>query len=198
MVLSLPSEPLVMSTSEGSVRPLPRVEAARLQAAEGWLTLGLPSEACRELWKIRPGFLYHPQVLGAWWQVYAAARWWEAAWIISKAFCQAAPHRPESWICQANALRYCKGLKAARTLLLSMVERFPEEPVLSYNLACYTCQLGRLGESGKWLLRAFEIENSAELKVMALMDHDLEPLWNKIGRPFLGSFAWPVVRQELN
>ncbi len=50
-----------------------------LQAAQGWLELGNHVEADAELDNIRPELRAHPEVLKLRWQVYAAAKKWEAA-----------------------------------------------------------------------------------------------------------------------
>jgi predicted Zn-dependent protease len=152
-----------------------------MSAAEGWLMLGNPHEANQELEQVSSENRYHPLVLAARWQVYAMAGWWEAALVVSKALCSIAPDRSYSWICQANALRSFHGFTEARKLLMSVVGKFPDDPIIAYNLACFSCQLGLLNDACTWLLRAFQHENSTQLKVMALVDPDLGPLWEKIG-----------------
>lgn len=175
--------------SEGSRDSLPREIQLQLDAAEGWLMLRNPSAAAEELEKIHTDYYYDARVLSVRWQIYAVARWWEAAWIVAAALCEIAPDFPTGWICQANALREYKGLKPAKKLLLSVVERFPDEAVIPYNLSCYSCQLGQLGEACKWLLKAFDIEKTVQLKLMALCDSDLKPLWEKIAESALSSVA---------
>lgn len=62
----------------------------------------------------------------------------------------------------------------------SVAEKFSEHPTVTYNLACYQCQLGNLPECWKLLARAFEIGDVKKLKLMALDDKDLEQLWRDI------------------
>jgi hypothetical protein len=52
----------------------------------------------------------------------------------------------ESWIHQAYALRRMTGggIKAAWDARLPAADRFPSQPMIAFNLACYACQLGRL------------------------------------------------------
>ncbi len=69
----------------------------------------------------------------------------------------------------------------ARDNLLRVVEKFPMSPTIRYNLACYECQLGRLEHAKKWLEEAFRLGDPKKLKLMALDDPDLEPLWKNIG-----------------
>jgi hypothetical protein len=161
---------------------LTNAERFQLEAAEGWLMLGNPIEAHEELEKISGDSSYHPAVLSMRWQVYAAARWWEAAYVVSKALCELAPHSAEAWICQANTLRNYKGVVEAWSLLLGVVNKFPQDAIIRYNLACYAAQMGLLEESCGWLVQAFEMEEAVQLKLAAIYDPDLQPLWDKIGR----------------
>ena len=157
-------------------------ERFHLEAAEGWLMLGSPVEAHAELEEISPEANRHPAMLAMRWQVYAAARWWEAAYVVSRALCDVAPRSPEAWICQANTLRNYQGTLEARRLLLGVAPLFPENPVIRYNLACYAAQMNLLEEACGWLVQAFEQDESVQLKLASLYDPDLQPLWEKIGR----------------
>jgi hypothetical protein len=82
----------------------------------------------------------------------------------------------------AYSLRRAKGggLMVAREALSPVATQFPQEPTIPYNLACYDCQLGNLKEARQWLEKAFDIGDSKRLKLMALDDPDLEPLWANI------------------
>lgn len=53
---------------------------------------------------------------------------------------------------------------------------------MRYNLACYECQLGRLEQAKSWLEKAFGVGDPKKVKLMALEDPDLEPLWREIGK----------------
>jgi predicted Zn-dependent protease len=161
---------------------LTQAEHFQLEAAEGWLMLGNPLEAHEELEKITGEAGYHPRVLSMRWQVYAAAGWWEAAFVVSRALCELAPQSSAAWICQANTLRHYKGVVEAWGLLLGIVSKFPDDAIIRYNLACYAAQMGLLEESCGWLVQAFELEESTQLKLAAIYDPDLQPLWDKIGR----------------
>src|SRR5688500_10607434 len=110
----------------GRMNTLTQAERFQLEAAEGWLMLGNPIEAHEELESIIGDNAYHPAVLSMRWQVYAAARWWEAAHVVSKVLCDLAPHSAEAWICRANTLRNYKGVVDAWSMLLSVVSKFPQ------------------------------------------------------------------------
>ena len=55
-------------------------------------------------------------------------------------------------------------------------------PLIPYNLACYTAQLARLKDSRQWLEKAFAIRKTRKLKLMALEDPDLQPLWTNLSQ----------------
>ena len=160
---------------------LTNAERFQIEAAEGWLMLGNPQEAHEELEKITGEASYHSTVVSMRWQVYATAGWWEAAAVVSKALCELAPQSPAAWICQANTMRHYKGVVEAWRVLLGVVKKFPEDAIMRYNLSCYAAQLGLLEESCGWLVQAFELEESTQLKLAAIYDPDLQPLWERIG-----------------
>ena len=92
------------------------------------------------------------------------------------------PDRPSGWLHQAYALRRAPGgsVQQAWDALLPVVQKFPREPIVPYNLACYACQLGRVGPARIWLKRALAMADKDEMKRQALADRDLEPLWGEI------------------
>lgn len=80
--------------------------------------------------------------------------------------------------------RACTGSAALRRLMIwlgSAVSRFPNQTTVFYHLTVYGCHLRRLRDAMKWLERAFEIGDATQIKLKALDDPDLEPLWVEIG-----------------
>ena len=65
--------------------------------------------------------------------------------------------------------------------MASVASKFPEQTTALYHLAVYGCHLRRLRELKKWLERAFEVGEANQIKLKALDDPDLEPLWAEIG-----------------
>jgi len=157
-------------------------DSLHLKAAQGWLELGNHIEADAELDEIAPALRIHPDVLEVRWQIYATARKWEACADIAATITRLAPDEPLGWIYRSFALHELKRTQEARDNLLPVVEAFPHEALMRYNLACYECQLGCLQQAKEWLQKAFETSREpTQLRLMALEDPDLEPLWRGIG-----------------
>ena len=152
-----------------------------LQAAHGWLELGNPTEADAELDNIAPELRVHPDVLKTRWGIYAVARKWEAALDIAATIIRLAPDDPMGWVNRSYVLHELKRTPEARDNLLRVVGRFPADSTMRFNLACYECQLGRLDLAKAWLEKAFVLGDAREMKLAALSDPDLEPLWRAIG-----------------
>lgn len=163
------------------VKPLTRQAALHLDAAEGWLELGNYLEAHEELEQIPAELRSHPDVLEVRFKIYAKAVKWEACADIAQAICKLVPNYSVGFIHLAYSLHEMKRTKEALHTLLPVAEKFRDEWVIPYNLACYSCQLGDLNEALRWLERAFAVSGKAEIKSKALEDRDLEPLWRRIG-----------------
>lgn len=65
-------------------------------------------------------------------------------------------------------------------LLEPALERFPTEPILYYNLACYLAQMGREEDAWNRFRQALEAGDPIEFRMMALADEDLKPIWPRI------------------
>ncbi len=163
------------------MKPLEPPDSHHVQSAQGWLELGNPLEANEELEKVAPSLRVHPDVLEVRLQIYARSKKWEACVDIAEAIVQQAPERVFGWIQRSFALHELKRTREARDALLPAAHGFPEEWIVPYNLACYTCQMGLMEEAKIWLGSAFDLGGSRRIKLMALEDPDLEPIWKNIG-----------------
>ena len=61
--------------------------------------------------------------------------------------------------------------------LLPAAQKFAKNPTIAYNLACYACQLGRLGEARHWFQRAVELGDAQKVRSLGQQDPDLKPLY---------------------
>jgi predicted Zn-dependent protease len=164
------------------MKPLSPPDSFHLQAAQGWLELGNHIEAEAELDNITASLRAHPDVLKVRWEIYAVAKKWEAALDIAAAIVQLDPDDPLGWVHRSYALHELKRTAEARDNLLRVAEKFPASPTIRYNLACYECQLGNLERAKDWLEKAFALGDAKKMKLAALDDPDLQPLWKEIGK----------------
>jgi tetratricopeptide (TPR) repeat protein len=165
------------------MKPLQPPDTHFLKAAHGWLELGDHEEAGNEISRISPDGLKHPDVLETRWSVCAAGGSWETGLEVARQLVKVAPERTSGWIHQAYSIRRAlpNGLEQAWEALLPVYAQFPNEPIIPYNLACYTTQFGRLEEAWDWLEKAVKAAgDKAAIHRMALADPDLEPLHEKI------------------
>ena len=158
------------------MKPLKHPDSLHLQAALGWLELGNHIEANEELEQIRPQLRVHPDVLEVRWQIYSIAKKWEACIDIAQALIKLAPNRLESWLHRSYSLHELKRTEEAHDLLLPAIEKFPDVWDIPDTLACYTAQLGRIGESERWFKMAMTLDEKS-VQQTAIDDPDLLPLW---------------------
>ena len=80
---------------------------------------------------------------------------------------------------KAYALRRANdgGIEKANVVLDEAAKLFPTEWSIHYNLACYCAQLGQLDAAKEHLGNSYEVGNAQQIKLMALDDEDLKPLW---------------------
>jgi len=151
-------------------------------AAVGWLELGNLAEAAAELAQIGPAQQDLPEVLELRWVLCAEQKDWAAGLQAARALLDHAPERPSGWLHQAYALRRVAGgsVNKAWDALLPAYDKFPKEFLISYNLACYACQMRDLETARLWLERATSISGPKKVNQMALADPDLEALWEDI------------------
>jgi tetratricopeptide (TPR) repeat protein len=151
-------------------------DSFHLSAAEGWLELGDLLEANEELERITPPMSIHPLMLEMRWKVYSKRGKWELAAEIARALTEVLPDSSWGYIHYAYSLHELKRSKEAWGVLIPVVDKFTDF-IIRYNLACYACQLGNLDESMQWLEKAVELSGRKEIRLMALEDPDLKPLW---------------------
>jgi tetratricopeptide (TPR) repeat protein len=166
------------------MEPLEPPDTHCLSAAIGWMELGNCEEALFELNSVSPENKEHPDVLEVGWLICAERKSWPEALDFARRLLKAAPQRSSGWLHQAYALRRIPEgtLQLAWDALLPAAGRFPDEPTIPYNLACYACQMGQLDLARDWLNRAIKASNKERVQTMALADEDLKPLWPELRR----------------
>ncbi len=149
-----------------------------LQAAAGYLELGMPLDAQDELDQI-------PSESAADWRVcalrvglYSALERWEPMEAAAARLCRERPDEAQWSISLAYATRRARSLAQALAVLTEAAQRFPAEPIIHYNLACYEARLGNLAGARERLAEAMRLEPAC--RGMALTDPDLEALRDEL------------------
>jgi Flp pilus assembly protein TadD len=164
------------------VQSLEPPDSHHLDAAIGWFGLNCIADARAELELISGANQNHPDVLEVHWSLSAHEKQWSDALQIAFVEMTLAPDDAAGWLHRAYALRRVDdgGLTQAWEALLPAAKKFPEEPVIAYNLSCYACQMQQLDIARHWLQRAVTAGKKEIIKKMALADADLQPLWPEI------------------
>jgi len=154
-----------------------------MNAARGWMGLGDLDSACEELEKIAPELCNDPRVLELSWEVYSSAGRWSDCVRIATRHIEVTADSAEGWLNKAYALRRAPGggLEQAKAVLLATREKFPDHPLVAFNLGCYDCCLGNHKDALNWIEMAVRLApESLKLSMMAVNDPDLEAIWPDI------------------
>ncbi len=162
------------------MQPIERADACSLSAAIGWLELGNPREAAAELERLTATGRQHPEVLDVQWRIGAEQKDWNAALQFAKRLIELHPENPSGWLHQSFSLHELERTAEAYQQLLKVADKFPKISTVTYNLACYACQLGQHYEAFRWLERTVQLLGQDQVRRMALKDPDLQPLWKEI------------------
>ncbi|MBA4146885.1 MAG: tetratricopeptide repeat protein [Verrucomicrobia bacterium] len=154
-------------------------DSHHLLAAVGWLELGNPSEALLELARLSPDNRIHPDALEVAWTIHSNMRDWDRCVEVARELTTVAPELSFGWIHLSYALHELKRTREAYDNLIPVLERFPGDWLMSYNLACYACQMGELKEASRWLAGAMVKGDRKEVTQMAQEDPDLAPLFKE-------------------
>lgn len=150
--------------------------AFRFQAAQGWLELGLPLEAAKEIQEMDAHWRWNADVLEIIWSIHAALEEWQASLEVTNLLVAIAPDRLFGWVHHSYALHKLNRTAEAAERLISILTKFPQEWIVRYNLACCLCDLQKPAEAWKYLDEAFRLCCDPELKQTATREPDLATL----------------------
>jgi tetratricopeptide (TPR) repeat protein len=148
-----------------------------LDTALGYLALGMHQDAWDELESLPPELRADDGVLELRIAIYQGLARWESARIMAESLAKRSPDNPNWWILWAFSLRREKSVAAARAVLLEASKVHPDEALISYNLACYSCVEGDLIGAKGFLTLAFSM--SEDLRKTALDDPDLDAIFGR-------------------
>jgi predicted Zn-dependent protease len=155
---------------------LPHPDHFHISAAQGWLGLGNPAEALVELDHIRAESQENVGVLELRFMASAQAKRFDEALTVAGRQIAAHPAEAQGWINRGNVLFWLARYPEAHQSVVSVLDQFPDQWTLRYNLACYCIKLERLAEAKEWYEDAAKTADLAELSVLALNDPDMVEL----------------------
>jgi Flp pilus assembly protein TadD len=145
-----------------------------LRVALGWLELGLPEDALRELETLEPRDRMRKQALELKLVAQMKAGRWNAGADTGRLLCLREPKEPRFFIQAAYCLHETGDTEAARNWLMTGPSSLIEDPLFHYNIACYHAVLGESKRARSHLRRAFSMD--ASLRGRAREDQDLSAL----------------------
>jgi Tfp pilus assembly protein PilF len=150
-------------------------ENRNIQAAIGYLGLGMLEEANNEIECIPLDQKNSSEVLGVRLEIYRAAEKWTLMEVVARELWKRHQDQPLFWNHHAYAVRRSTGLEEAHKILSEALEKFPDDGMTNFNLGCYSCQLGDLESAKVKVGKAIKLD--PQWKIHAFNDPDLEPLW---------------------
>ena len=153
-----------------------------LRSAMGWLELGMPSEARKELQSLSPALAKLPEVCGVHWSILAREEKWIEAEKLARDQVSEHPDNVSNWINWAYSLRRADGfgIRVSYKTLRRAVDRFPKDSLIPYNLACYCSCMKIIDEAWKWLDIAAKRSDYKTIRKMALQDDDLQSIHDQL------------------
>jgi tetratricopeptide (TPR) repeat protein len=147
-----------------------------LEAADGYLYLGMPTEALEEFAGVPRGERNDSSVMLAKIRVLLHLKHWKRAEKLSARGGELHPDEDEFTVQRVFALHQLEKGEEAFRVLLAAPEWIRRTGILHYNLACYEARLGDINTARRCIDAAIEL-NSA-IKKNARTDPDLAALWN--------------------
>ena len=146
----------------------------RILAAQGYHELGLWREAWQELDGLVDAAQNRPDVLEMRVLILINERKWREALSLSRRLADVAPNEEGGWVHAAYCLHELGRTPEAIQALLSAPQSLREKAIFHYNLACYSCVVGKIDEAREALFKSFALDK--RYRDFARADHDLEPL----------------------
>lgn len=154
----------------------------RLEAAEGYIELGMLDDAIRELDALPREERMGPGGLAVLLELYRTAGEWSLMEAVALLLLDSDSENVDRWIDVAIAKRFDGRVEKARDFLLRTAEFFPRTAMVHFHLACCECQLGNIASAKEHL--AISKDLCLVCRVLALTDeHDLRPLWSEYNAP---------------
>jgi predicted Zn-dependent protease len=157
-----------------TVEELPIEYQRVMTTCQGYLELGMPAEALREIKALPETVATQPVVLEMHVVVLIRAERWKAALRMARLLCREQPSQPAGFIHTAFCQHALGDTVGARETLLKGPHTLQREGTYFYNLACYDAVLGNLDSARQYLARSIRLDK--RFREFARKDRDLAAL----------------------
>jgi len=147
----------------------PKVHWSRVT---GYMQLGIIEEALIELAMLPDDDQWGKKKRAMRLEIFQQQKKWQEMAEVAHGLRMEFPEDVQWWIADAFATRRSQSIEQAREILLEGLVCHYEDATIRFNLACYACQLGSLGECMDFLKEA--VKRDKRFKVMAMEDEDLK------------------------
>jgi len=147
----------------------PKVHWSRVT---GYMQLGIIEEALIELAMLPDDDQWGKKKRAMRLEIFQQQKNWQEMAEVAHGLRMEFPEDVQWWIADAFATRRSQSIEQAREILLEGLVSHYEDATIRFNLACYACQLGSLGECMDFLKEA--VKRDERFKVMAMEDEDLK------------------------
>lgn len=155
---------------------LSAADRKRLEAAEGFLALGLPMEAHDEIESIAPEARHLSEVLEVRLGIFQTLERWELVQTVAATLTKRDPQNLRAWLAWTTAeRRQGRQDEARRVLSAGIAANSGRNGELWIALACLECDAGNLDRAKDALHKA--IDTDGNLRLRALDEPALAPLW---------------------
>ena len=147
----------------------PKVHWSRVT---GYMQLGIIEEALIDLAMLPDDDQWGKKKRAMRLEIFQQQKNWQEMAEVAHGLRMEFPEDVQWWIADAFATRRSQSIEQAREILLEGLACHYEDATIRFNLACYACQLGSLGECMDFLKEA--VKRDKRFKVMAMEDEDLK------------------------
>lgn len=149
-----------------------------INASQGWMELGDFDAAELELAALPDKDSESAPVIELRSEICARTERWAECEALSKQLVDSIPEHPGYWIKYLNSLFHQGRYEAAYKESLEVVDQFPKDEAINYNMACYAAALDKMEEADIWLEKCFRLcGRRSELRKKAKTDPDLTAYW---------------------
>ena len=146
----------------------------RISYAQGYLALGMVTEAAAELEQLAPADAQRPEAQAVRLAILHEQKKWIEVRDLSREMVHRTPGEPALWVSWAYATRRAESLEAAEKILREAEAQHPAEPTIQFNLGCYACLRGDLVTARAYVDRAIALDE--KFAQLAATDPDLDQL----------------------